>query len=701
MGIYLFDTLPQTRQLSIMLVNDEIGNLNGGSSPQRVFNGNTTLMPGWNDIMFVTPFIYTGTHLHVIVSIDQSPIPLAGHRVSPLYSTSGTRLDMRFTRHSCQQYQPCRQPQIYATQVTSMQVDLEWLPGAQDTVWDIYLRYPFDNHPDSLIAAMVDSNHYTYHCQRPGFPHLFTVVPHCSGVPDSSLASSITVRVPCGGVETLPFFEDFEQFVDFNNNGCWRQYGYLYLRSNDTNRYIHISSSHNPLLVLPFINHLTQLLSIDFDLYPIGGNPQQLAVGVMTDPDDVTTFVGVDTILIIPQELGYRWIPITMHLENYRGAPGHIALYFLDVLANIDNIHVDYTPDCRRPDILTVRSVTPTTATIGWRRLATSHYTVVEYGRRGFTSGTGIKDTATNDSITLTGLRPNSYYEFLVYHMCGADTSVPSLRSHIITECSDIDSLPYIEDFEQWPTGNAVTAPLPPCMQYGNTTSYVTRGLDYTGRSRNRYAIQSQYLVLPPLDSTHYRLDQTILTLGLSRVTGASMVVGVCRDPHSPAATFTAVDTLPLSYSIQIHHIYFDRIPGNSGQYIALKQTTSGGTYFLDSLRIDSLPTCAPPDRVVASNITSTSVDIDWTSHAFSVGAEVEFVPAGAQPGMGKLRSARDGNGYPPQLGEACMHPDRHAARYCQPLLCKRNLRSWRHLYLELPSSLVHSTADGISSTLL
>ena len=221
--------------------------------------------------------------------------------------------------------------------------------------------------------------------------------------------------------------------------------------------------------------------------------------------------------------------------------------------------------------------------------------------------------------------------------MCGADTSVPSLRSHIITACSDIDSLPYIEDFEQWPTGNAVTAPLPPCMQYGNSTSYsyVTRGYDYTGRSRNQYAIRSQYLVLPPLDSTHYRLDQTILTLGLSGVTGESIVVGVCRDLHSPATTFTAVDTLPSSFSRQIHHIYFDQIPGNAGQYIALKQTTSGGTYYLDSLRIDSLPTCAPPDRVVVSNITSTSVEIDWTSHALSVGAEVELVPAGAQPGMG------------------------------------------------------------------
>ena len=77
-----------------------------------------------------------------------------------------------------------------------------------------------------------------------------------------------------------------------------------------------------------------------------------------------------------------------------------------------------------RPQALQSDCTGATTATLTYIPSAGNTGYTIEWGPCGYTPGTGTmpSTTTTNDTVTITGLSPNTCYDFYVFANCGSST---------------------------------------------------------------------------------------------------------------------------------------------------------------------------------------------------------------------------------------------------------------------------------------
>src|SRR5690606_26477435 len=71
-----------------------------------------------------------------------------------------------------------------------------------------------------------------------------------------------------------------------------------------------------------------------------------------------------------------------------------------------------HIPSCPVPSALTAFSPTPNTAELDWTEHGTATQWEIEYGLGGFTLGTGTLNNVTAKPATISGLMPNTVYEY-------------------------------------------------------------------------------------------------------------------------------------------------------------------------------------------------------------------------------------------------------------------------------------------------
>jgi len=155
-----------------------------------------------------------------------------------------------------------------------------------------------------------------------------------------------------------------------------------------------------------------------------------LRVGVMADPTDLSTFVDVDTLRCTSTEV---WEDISASLARYQGAGDAIALWFVSDGADRGCIYVDnlWVTDCPWPEI----AASDTSLTLTTNIPGTVDY-YVEYGQQGFTPGSGTMLHVTSDSVVLTGLQPNTFYDLYPRRnandiFCGVPITLQTLRTPV------------------------------------------------------------------------------------------------------------------------------------------------------------------------------------------------------------------------------------------------------------------------------
>ncbi|MCP4442508.1 MAG: T9SS type A sorting domain-containing protein [Aureispira sp.] len=113
----------------------------------------------------------------------------------------------------------------------------------------------------------------------------------------------------------------------------------------------------------------------------------------------------------------------------------------------VDNVHV-YAVACPDPSVLTVDSITATTTNLNWVETGTASQWQIEYDTTGFATGTGNLIISNNQSTTLTGLLPNTEYDYYVRSICSATDSSNWIGPiSFLTDCNTV-SAPFIEHFE-------------------------------------------------------------------------------------------------------------------------------------------------------------------------------------------------------------------------------------------------------------
>ncbi|NDD36390.1 MAG: fibronectin type III domain-containing protein, partial [Flavobacteriia bacterium] len=116
----------------------------------------------------------------------------------------------------------------------------------------------------------------------------------------------------------------------------------------------------------------------------------------------------------------------------------------------LDNIVIEAVPACPPPTNLSVLATGASSATITFNPHASNTSYVVEWGPCGYTPGTGTMPTmtATNDTVTITGLNSNTCYDFYVYGNCSGTVSPTGVGPASTTTLCQAATIPYSDDFQ-------------------------------------------------------------------------------------------------------------------------------------------------------------------------------------------------------------------------------------------------------------
>ena len=663
----------------------------------------TPTTDGWNHFEFNRgTFAYNGTSNMMVAIVDNSgatdgnatfyyeaPGVAVSHRVyrndAPYtFADLGTqtaansvwRTNMRLTTGgngggNCITTASCAEPAVIIDSVRETEAYLSWIPGYQETSWDVEYR-PLSDTVWTPVIMGVSTPNATISGLTANTPYEVRVSPNCT---DTLLYAKLQFRTECGGTP-VPFVEHFDTWSTTIADplpDCW------YKKTNYSSQYPSASTSYNhtpggskamymystsstwSYMVLPLFAPPIDSLQLSFWLYKTNTSyTHRLIVGVMTDPADETTFQPVDTVACSALS---TWEEFTIMFNHYTDSGRYIAIMSPDgeySYPYLDDLVVDYIPDCLPVESLAASNITGTSADITWvDSTGTSSWTV-EYGLNGFTVGTGTIVYAYDTTLSLTGLSPNTAYDVYVTPDCSSGIAGSAYLT-FRTECGMIDSLPFFENFESYPDGASSYAPPDcgiPCWKrldnastyhfgyIGSRSSWPSGGHSGTGflyyympTTTGTYA-DWIITVLPPINTTLHPLNTLQMSFWVkmnSATTSGDIVIGAMTDP-TQASTFVPLDTVSVAgneYAMKEAYLsgYTD-----TGAYIALRYTRNPSTttyYFVDDIMVEPIPACPPVTGIVLAGLDSNMLSVTWTENGTATSWNLEYGVSGFTPGTG------------------------------------------------------------------
>ena len=138
-----------------------------------------------------------------------------------------------------------------------------------------------------------------------------------------------------------------------------------------------------------------------------------------------------------------------------------------------------YVPACPKPTNLTTTNITQTTADLGWTEAGTATTWEYDYGVTGYGPPVGAGTSTTSNPVNITGLSPNTTYDWYVRANCGAkEVSDWAGPQTFTTLCAPVTTFPYTEGFEATVPPDCWSEVRTPSSSYG-WASYAT---GYSGK---------------------------------------------------------------------------------------------------------------------------------------------------------------------------------------------------------------------------
>ena len=580
----------------------------------------------------------------------------------------------------------CPKPKdLTASNPTLTSIDLSWLEMGSATTWEIeYGPMGFAQGTGTVETAT--TNPYTINGLEPSSGYDFYVRANCGGGDLSEFSTKTTAATACALVSTMPFTEDFDGYTGVTTNTvdvlpyCWSKLNTgttypglpniyasaTYAASGSNSLHFYTSSSS------AYADQTAVLPQIDITTYPINSlqltmdvrassstSPFVLVVGVMTDPTNATTFTAVDT--IDWQTLAYTTFEIP--LSHYAGTGSYIAVMAPKPTSGtnygyVDNVVVDLLPTCPIPRHLTATNVTTTSIELSWDEMGTATNWDIEYGPMGFTPGHGTVETASSNPYTINGLNHSTGYDFYIRANCGSgDVSNYTKKITIATACAPYTNLPFMENFDAYPSNTSgTTSHLPYCwsnISTSTSSSYAGYPIIYTSatyaasgnnslRFYTYYYTSStstsdygdQTVILPEIDITTNPINTLQLSMDVRDNTTSyafQLIVGVMTD-----TTFTPVDTINTSSTTYANYIVdFSNYNGNGNRIAMLaKRPNTSGSYnygYVDNIIVEPIPACQRPSSISAVSTTSDTVFLSWTDSYGSLW-DLAYGPIGFDP---------------------------------------------------------------------
>ncbi len=589
---------------------------------------------------------------------------------------------------------------LTASSITTTDASLSWSPAGTGTPVDYTIQYRSLGEtnwtvlnnvtPPYLLQGLNSSTTYQYQIQA-----------NCGGGDLSDWSAISTFMTACGSITTLPWSESFDTYGTSTASypTCWTksQLGSNSLYISSTNfsspgslySYVGTSGNYNIAVTPPFdLTIPVNTLKADFK-YRVSSNDDTLYIGVMTSPTDASTFELIAK--RIPSTTG-TYQDMEVYMNNYTGIGQYIAFKTAYATTSstsyLDNVVVSTIPACPIPSFLTSSNITAYAADFTWIENGVATSWIIEYGPVGFTQGTGTMVNASTNPFTVSGLTPNTTYQFYVQSNCGGSFSDYSAPITITTGLIPV-TLPYVNDFE-------------------NPTTYGDFGFQ-NGTQSNQWFIGSATGVNNTVGGVNamYISNDSGTSWAYTAGTAENSKVYAYVDIDVPAGVneilldfdwiaqgssaqydFLRVYMMPVNIPVtagnippNVNSVNYDltamigNYTGGAGQHWLSQQSTwqhkqfninstqfpnlGGNTWRLyfhwrndqttavqppatvDNISI-VISNCATPSNLTTTNISSSSVELSWTENGTppATAWNIEYGPAGFVLGTGTQVSA-------------------------------------------------------------
>ena len=436
----------------------------------------------------------------------------------------------------------------------------------------------------------------------------------------------------CDSIRQLPYYNDFNSLVydpyDFTHPfvDCWTR-----ICTYDT-----ADVSHNPIYPQRCDDGLNNSVALCWFWY--SGNDKQTIVlppvaaevgslsglrllfkakhnysicyprfvlGVMSDPDDYSTFVPVDSVLITHN----YYEDFELSLAGYNGNGRYVALHLSESgqptdiynakYVYLDNLILADENLCHQPLNIQTHPF-HNRVELTWSAAGDEAMWRVRCG--------ALDTLVVTSEITIEGLQPLSSYSVEITSICGSENYGIPLSIEVNTFCPMTD-VPYDYGFEEYA--------LPSCWIRSSGTYPMRFGSgnpSWPPHSGNASMMLQRsnsncYLVLP-LFSTP--LDSLELSLWLNN---DSLEVGMMTNPYN-MSTFTSIRTVSAGqeHVYEQFHFYFPA-SSDAEQYLTIRAPRA--TYewkflIVDDVEVDYAPTCKSPDSWRLISCDAISATMQW-----------------------------------------------------------------------------------------
>ena len=576
-----------------------------------------------------------------------------------------------------------------ATNITYNSAKISWLnpPYSTGSSWQLeYGTKGFTQGNGTLIN--ISANDFTLN----NLPHDdaeydFYIRSNCGSQKSTWVKG--TFKTPCFGI-TAPHTQNFDTFPIGKLSNCWTKiYPFSGNHFSDFTSYIRIVNGNpqiyqtpfsppnsvfiggyrsNPLgteaskriiLVTPRLADFNNNKKIKFMMTPWVHRPNKLIVGVLTDPNDYTTFQAYKTITIQDHQAAN---PIEVDLSAYEGNGKYVGFRIEGSDSGsvmIDNF--EYLPvHCNTPTQLINTEITETTALIVWK----DHNTInpaesweIEYGPKGYTASQATTITANNTQHLLTGLTPKTEYEFRVRAHCGSTHGYGewSKKQYFKTTCTI--TAPYHENFDSYYVNDQTVNLNNQCWTF-NKIRYASKLRINNFEDKFSTVIisgattenESNYILASPYLSD---LDQNKIIKFKGRKYEPypfNLIIGTMTVPNDPS-TFTPYKTLSHEVFDQdgLNEILvdFSNYTG-SDKYIAFKAknlnnlTYNNNTYYIAQFDyLDKTTNCISPHNIKNVNVFEFGAKIKWETYTPG-NFQIQYGPANFSLGTGTVKNTGD-----------------------------------------------------------
>jgi len=346
--------------------------------------------------------------------------------------------------------------------ITTTSADIFWTPGDQETQWAVEYG-PHGFTPGTGEMESVYSDPFITLSNLTAATSYDIYVCGICGSGDSSMwVGPHSIFTACDVITQLPFTENFDSYSTNTRPECWSfpitysdaPYVTSGNNSSTPNSLFFQSQTTSPTTAVtpPFdadINTLRVKFMLKAESTTSSGT---FEVGVMSDPNNVSTFESVQ--IIQPANTAWNQYTVKFDSTTMTGSNRYIAFrqhsnssYYYYWL---DDVTVMEIPTCEEPTDLISMGTTTTSVTLGWTSHGEESDWNIEYGPAGFTLGTGTLVSANSNPFEVDNLTPATPYDFYVQAVCGSgDESIwvgpymatpgsmnmPTSGTHSITAC--------------------------------------------------------------------------------------------------------------------------------------------------------------------------------------------------------------------------------------------------------------------------